>query len=224
MGCIEDLERRFGICEDLFGGLPQENHRALVLREGDLAGLALVDDRLCGIDEVGRGPLAGPVCAGAVILPDDFPFAMLDDSKAMSPKKRDMAYEKITALAVDWAAGWATCDEIGALNILHASLLAMKRAYDALAVRPRIVLADGDKAPLVQCPVFPVVKGDGLIPAIMAASIVAKVARDRVMERLDAVEPQYGFSRHKGYPTEQHRKAIKEYGVSLWARPGFRTA
>jgi len=193
-----------------------------VLREADLVGMRFAAEKLCGIDEAGRGPLVGPVCAAAVILPSDFPCEVLDDSKALSPRKRELAYGLIVDRAVAWAVGWATCGEIGEINILNASLLAMKRAYDALRTKPEVVLVDGNVAPRLDCPdIFPVVKGDALVPAIMAASIVAKVARDSVMERLDRVEPWYGFARHKGYPTAEHRRAIRAYGLSQWARPGF---
>lgn len=177
---------------------------------------------VCGIDEAGRGPLAGPVCAAAVILPEDFPCFLLDDSKALSRARRERAYEVIVSKALDWAVGWATWEEIGRINILQASLLAMKRAYNALSLEPGIVFVDGNKAPRLGCPVHTVVRGDSILPSIMAASILAKVARDRLMLRLDAIEPWYGFARHKGYPTKAHREAIKKTGLSLWARPGFK--
>lgn len=193
------------------------------MREADLLGFDFPPQReICGIDEAGRGPLTGPVCAAAVLLPADFAFGLLDDSKALSPAKRIRAYEAIVSGALDWAVGWATWEEIGRLNILNASLLAMKRAFDALVLEPKMVFVDGNKAPSLGCPVFPLIKGDSLLPSIMAASILAKVARDRLMARLDAIEPQYGFARHKGYPTKAHREAIKKTGLSLWARPGFR--
>lgn len=203
-------------------GWAQTRGGGKVLREADLAGMRFAIEKLCGIDEAGRGPLVGPVCAAAVILPSDFPFDVLDDSKALSPRKRKLAYGLIVDRALAWAVGWATCGEIGEINILNASLLAMKRAYDTLRTRPEVVLVDGNIAPRLDCrDVFPVVKGDALVPAIMAASIMAKVARDSVMERLDRVEPCYGFARHKGYPTAEHRCAIREHGLSQWARPGF---
>jgi len=192
-----------------------------VLREADLFSFDYPLQEICGIDEAGRGPLAGPVCAAAVILPADFPCGMLDDSKALSPSRRERAYEIITKKALDWAVGWATWEEIGRINILRASLLAMKRAYDALSREPRIVFVDGNKAPSLGRDVHPLIKGDSLLPSIMAASILAKVARDRLMKRLDAIEPEYGFARHKGYPTKAHKEAIKKTGLSLWARPGF---
>ena len=187
-----------------------------------MAGFDYPVSEVCGIDEAGRGPLAGPVSAGAVILPEGFPFDLLDDSKALSPSRRERAYEAIVAGAIDWAVGWATWEEIGRINILAASLLAMKRAYGALNVEPRIVIVDGNRIPSLRRPSYALLKGDSLIPSIMAASILAKVARDRVMERLDSIEPCYGFARNKGYPTKAHREAIKKTGLSLWARPGFK--
>jgi len=193
-----------------------------VLRESDLTSIVCLGNDVCGLDEAGRGPLVGPVCAAAVVLPDNFSFGLLDDSKALSAAKRELAYQAIVSGAVDWAIGWATWEEIGSLNILHASLLAMRRAFDALDGIPRIAFVDGNKAPSLFCPTFPVIKGDSLIPSIMAASILAKVARDRLMCRLDVLEPVYGFCRHKGYPTKEHRETIKKTGLSLWARPGFK--
>jgi ribonuclease HII len=193
-----------------------------VLRESDLPGFVYLGNDICGLDEAGRGPLVGPVCAAAVILPDSFNYGLLDDSKALSPAKREAAYEAIVSGAVDWAIAWATWEEIGSLNILNASLLAMRRAFGALGERPRIAYVDGNKVPSLSCTTFAVIKGDSLIPSIMAASILAKVARDRLMTRLDVLEPVYGFARHKGYPTKEHRERIKKTGLSLWARPGFR--
>mgnify|MGYP000912434474 FL=1 len=177
---------------------------------------------VCGIDEAGRGPLAGPVCAAAVVLPRGFPCEFLGDSKAMSKARRETVYELITSGALDWAVAWATHEEIGKLNILNASLLAMARAFELIRCEIRIVLVDGNKIPPIKAPCEALVRGDSLVPSIMAASILAKVARDRLMERLDGVQPGYGFSRHKGYPTKAHREAIKKTGPSLWARPGFR--
>lgn len=187
-----------------------------------MAGFDYPISEVCGIDEAGRGPLVGPVSAGAVILPEDFPIELLDDSKALSPSKRERAYEAIVSGALDWAVGWATCEEIGRINILAASLLAMKRAYGALSLKPRLVIVDGNRVPSLGRPAYALIKGDSILPSIMAASILAKVARDRVMERLDSIEPCYGFARNKGYPTKAHREAIKKTGLSLWARPGFR--
>ena len=193
-----------------------------VLREADLEGMEFLGDSVCGIDEAGRGPLAGPVCAASVILPWDFPIGVLDDSKALSPARREKAYSIIVSGALDWAVGWATHDEIGELNILAASLLAMRRSFLALSCRPSLVLVDGNRLPELPAKTIAVIKGDSLVPAIMAASILAKVARDRLMDRLDKIEPCYGFSSNRGYPTVAHRVAIKKTGLSLWARPGFR--
>ncbi len=193
-----------------------------ILRKEDLPSiLALPPASVCGIDEAGRGPLAGPVCAAAVILPETFPLGILDDSKVLSHKKREGAYRRIIEEALDWAVAWATWEEIGALNILNASLLAMGRAYEALSLEPAIVLVDGNRPPDLGCPCSALIDGDALHPSIMAASILAKVSRDRMMLRLDAVQPEYGFCRHKGYPTREHRRAIRSYGPSLWERPGF---
>ncbi|PKL05059.1 MAG: ribonuclease HII [Spirochaetae bacterium HGW-Spirochaetae-9] len=187
-----------------------------------MAGFDFPVSGICGIDEAGRGPLTGPVSAGAVILPEAFPIEILDDSKVLSQAGRERAYEVIVAGALDWAVGWATWEEIGRINILAASLLAMKRAYCALSLEPRIVIVDGNRIPQLERPAYALIKGDSILPSIMAASILAKVARDRVMDRLDSIEPWFGFARNKGYPTKAHREAIKKTGLSLWARPGFR--
>ena len=181
---------------------------------------------ICGIDEAGRGPLAGPVTAAAVILPRDFPVALLDDSKRMSARRREEAYQKIIELALDWAVGWATVEEIERLNILGASLKAMERAFAGLTRAPALVVVDGifapnlwmNKAP-VEAATMP--KAAGLIPSVMAASILAKVSRDRFMDELDVLLPEYGFAAHKGYPTPQHREAIERYGATRFHRKGF---
>ena len=198
-----------------------EGKRSLILDEADLRRILRSVRLVCGVDEAGRGPLVGPVCAAAVILPADFPRDLLDDSKALSARKREKVYEVIVEKALDWAVGWATHDEIGTMNVLQASLAAMSRAVALLALRPDIVLVDGNKVPALVYPTAAVIKGDSLVCSIMAASILAKVARDRVMDRLDSVEPEYGFSKHRGYPTLEHRTAIARFGPSLWTRPGF---
>jgi ribonuclease HII len=192
------------------------------LRDGDFGVGIPHGPGICGIDEAGRGPLAGPVAAAAVILPREFPLELLDDSKVLSVAKRERAYVAITHCAIAWAVGWATHQEIGSFNILGASLLAMRRAYLALGIEPELVFVDGNRPPELGRPVATVIGGDALLPSIMAASILAKVARDRVMELLDGVSPEYGFARHKGYPTREHRAAVKRLGPSLWQRPGFR--
>ncbi len=163
---------------------------------------------ICGIDEAGRGPLAGPVTAAAVILPPAFPFELLNDSKRLSEKKRDRAAEVIRSEALAWSVAWVSPRTIDELNIHHASLLAMERAFFSLPLELRegsTVLADGKFAPAVDVPVQSVIGGDSLVFEIMAASILAKTARDAWMIKAAAVYPEWGFERHKGYPTREHR-------------------
>ena len=174
-----------------------------------------------GVDEAGRGPLAGPVCAAAVILDPARPIAGLDDSKRLSERRRDALEPEIKARALAWAVAWASAAEIDALNILKASLLAMSRAVAALDPPPGRVLVDGNRLPVLACPAEAIVGGDGLIPAIGAASILAKVARDRLMCRLDAEYPGYGFAVHKGYPTRAHRDALVRLGPCSEHRRSF---
>ncbi|MDR2792445.1 MAG: ribonuclease HII [Treponema sp.] len=189
---------------------------------------------ICGIDEAGRGPLAGPVCAAAVLLPDDFPVERLNDSKKLNKSKRGIAealiYESAGAV---YGIGWASHEEIDALNILKASLLAMKRAFEALPVEKRRlideVIVDGCYVPdIAGCdgargvPVRALVKADGSVPQVMAASILAKEARDRIMEEYAKQYPQYGYERHKGYPTKLHCERIFQYGPSPIQRKTFR--
>jgi ribonuclease HII len=188
--------------------------------------LSIPVELVCGLDEAGRGPLAGPVTAAAAILPPDFPMALLDDSKRMSARRREEAYQAIVEHALDWAVGWATVEEIERYNILAASLHAMERAFAGLTRVPALVVVDGIFAPnlwmggtYVEAATMP--KADGLIPAVMAASILAKVARDHLMDRLDDLMPEYGFGRHKGYPTKAHRRAIERCGPSRFHRQGF---
>jgi len=166
-----------------------------------------------GVDEVGRGPLAGPVIAAAVILnPDDF-IEGLTDSKLLTPKKRELLSEVIQSRALAFAFGRAEVDEIENINILQASLLAMNRAIAQLKIKPALVLVDGNQCPK-NClyPSKAIIKGDLLIPAISAASIIAKVARDAEMIEYDKLYPGYGFAAHKGYGTQQHRDALKKHG------------
>jgi len=176
----------------------------------------------CGVDEAGRGPLAGPVTASAVILPPDFPLDILDDSKALDPEERTAAAAVIRARAIDWSIGWATTGEIDELNIHNATLLAMRRALLALTVRPSIVLVDGLFCPSCGIPSSAIVKGDAIVPEIMAASIMAKTARDAWMEEYSRIEPAYGFDRHKGYPTPEHRRVVLTVGPSRIQRLSFR--
>ncbi len=174
-----------------------------------------------GVDEAGRGPLAGPVIAAAVILPDDHGLEGLTDSKKLTESRREALAVAIREQAVAWALGRAEVEEIDRLNILQASLLAMQRAVAALDVHPRKVLVDGNRCPDLDCPVEAVVRGDATVPAISAASILAKVARDREMCELDARYPQYQLARHKGYPTRVHLEALAEHGVSVIHRRSF---
>lgn len=170
---------------------------------------------IAGVDEAGRGPLAGPVIAAAVILNPDSPIDGIADSKALSEKSRDRLDREIRSSALAWSIARADVDEIDSLNILQASLLAMKRAVDALSVRPQLVLIDGDRRPdLAGCRVEAIIKGDQLVTEISAASILAKVARDREMMDLDARYPGYGFAQHKGYPTRSHISALDILGIS----------
>jgi ribonuclease HII len=168
---------------------------------------------ICGVDEAGRGPLAGPVCAAAVILDPARPIAGLDDSKKLAPRVRERLAADIRRDALAWSVAWAGVEEIDRLNILQATLLAMRRAVDGLAVPPRRALVDGNRCPALACPAEAIVGGDGKVPAIAAASILAKTARDALMRELDARHPEYGLARHKGYPTVAHLAALRRHGV-----------
>lgn len=176
---------------------------------------------VAGVDEVGRGPLAGPVIAAAVILDKDNKIRGLKDSKAIPEKKRYELAEEIRDKSVAWAIGRAEVAEIDRLNILHASLVAMRRAINALTITPEYILVDGNRCPEVSCSVEAIVKGDQLIPVISAASIIAKVARDNEMLEMENRFPGYGFARHKGYPTRQHIAALDELGPCRIHRRSF---
>jgi ribonuclease HII len=176
---------------------------------------------VAGVDEAGRGPLAGPVAAAAVILDPAEPIAGLDDSKRLSPVRRATLEREIRNRAIAWAVAWADVAEIDALNVLQASLLAMRRAVAALAVAPHQVLVDGNQCPDFGCPALAIVGGDASVAAISAASILAKEARDRELVRLDACYPGYGLSRHKGYPTAAHIEALRRLGPSPVHRSSF---
>ncbi len=169
---------------------------------------------VAGVDEVGRGPLAGDVVTAAVILDPHNPIEGLDDSKKLSEKKRDYFFEEIKEKALSWSINRCSVEEIDQLNILQASLLAMKRAVEALSVQPEHVLVDGNKIPIWSYQAEAVVKGDSRVAAIAAASILAKVTRDREMLAYEEQYPGYGFAKHKGYPTQQHRDAIKALGIT----------
>jgi ribonuclease HII len=210
--------------------LPERGRR--VLRAGDFPDGPPRGPGVCGIDEAGRGPLAGPVSAAAVVLPDGFPVEELGDSKALSAWRRESAYALIVGGSLAWSVAWAYPCEIDELNILGASLLAMRRAYSgmaaALAARdfpaPEAVYVDGNRPPCLGRSCACVVKGDAIVPAIMAASILAKVARDRAMLRYDWLYPEYGYARHKGYPTLEHREACRRLGPSPIQRGSFKYA
>jgi len=177
---------------------------------------------LAGVDEVGRGPLAGPVVTAAVILsPDDPMWGQYRDSKRVAEKKRIRLYHHIRKHAVAYSMGHATVAEIDRLNILHATMLAMRRAVDGLTVKPSNVLVDGNRVPDMAYPVEAVVGGDDSVQEIAAASIVAKVVRDRLMQRLGHVFPVYGFAAHKGYGTKIHLEALRDHGPCEWHRKSF---
>lgn len=172
---------------------------------------------ICGVDEAGRGPLAGAVYAAAVILDANNPIEGLADSKKLSEKKRDLLSVEIKQKALAWAIASCTCQEIDEINILQASLLAMKRAIEAMQaqfnITPHLVQVDGNKCPNISLPCEAIVKGDSKVQAISAASILAKVARDAELYALDKQYPQYGFAKHKGYPTVAHLLALQEHGI-----------
>lgn len=176
---------------------------------------------VCGVDEAGRGPLAGPVFAAAVILPENYSHEILNDSKKLSEKKRDLVYEDIIRDAVCWSVGVATEKEIDDINILNATFLAMKRAVDGLSVRPDLAYIDGNREPKTGVKEITIIKGDGKCMSVAAASIIAKVSRDRFMLQLDKKYPQYQFSKHKGYGTKLHYQMIEQYGVSDVHRKTF---
>ena len=168
----------------------------------------------CGVDEAGRGPLAGPVCAAAVILPPDLEIEGLNDSKKLTEKRREALYDVIIEKAVAYGIAVATEQEIDEINILQATFLAMRRAVEQLSVKPEIALVDGNREPdFGDIPVKTIVKGDSKSANIAAASILAKVTRDRFMVEMDAQYPQYGFAVHKGYGTQKHYAALREHGA-----------
>lgn len=177
---------------------------------------------VAGVDEAGRGPLAGPVCAAAVILDPDRPVEGLNDSKKLSPARREALASLIRERALSWCVAWADVHEIDTLNILQATMLAMKRAVDGLGVRPELILVDGNRTPKgLPAPASAVVKGDARVAAISAASILAKTARDARMAELDKSYPGYGFAAHAGYGTARHVEAIRTLGITPEHRRSF---
>lgn len=176
---------------------------------------------ICGIDEAGRGPLAGPVCAAAVILPEGLEIPGLNDSKKLTDKKRRELFPIIEEQALAYGIGWASQEEIDDINILQATFLAMSRAVEQLNIRPDLALVDGNRAPTLDLPVETVVKGDSLSASIAAASVLAKVSRDDVMLHMAEEYPGYGFEVHKGYGTKAHYEALRTFGPSPIHRRTF---
>jgi len=176
---------------------------------------------VCGVDEAGRGPLAGPVCAAAVILPQGLVIEGLNDSKKLTEKQRDRLYDEIVEKAVSYSIAFGTVEEIEEHNILGATFIAMNRAISGLSVRPQFALIDGNRNKEIEIPSKAVVKGDSKCASIAAASILAKVTRDRYMLEMAEKYPQYAFEKHKGYGTKVHYAALREYGPSEIHRPSF---
>lgn len=177
---------------------------------------------VCGVDEAGRGPLAGPVCAAAVILPENAVIEGLNDSKKLSEKKREALYDVIKEKAIAFCVAYGTLEEIETLNILQATFLAMNRAIDGLTVKPDFALIDGNRVPKdIKIPCETVVKGDGKSMSVAAASVLAKVTRDRLMLEYDKKYPEYDFKKHKGYGTKEHTELIKKYGPCEIHRMSF---
>ena len=192
----------------------------------DQSPLFALPQPIAGVDEAGRGPLAGPVVAAAVILDENRPIAGLADSKTLTPAVRDELTRAIRERAAAWSVAWADSAEIDALNILAATMLAMRRAILGLVIRPASVQVDGNRLPDLRLPGQAlageaIIGGDAFIPAISAASILAKTARDRIMEDMDGLFPEYGFARHKGYGTEAHRNQLQRHGPCAQHRRSF---
>jgi ribonuclease HII len=176
---------------------------------------------LAGVDEAGRGPLAGPVVAAAVILDDQNPIKGLADSKKLTARQRERLYDEIRAKALCCSVAEASVEEIDQINILQATLLAMRRAVEGLRLKPNKVLVDGNRLPVLDILAEAIVQGDSKVQAISAASILAKVHRDRWCETIDRDYPQYGFASHKGYGTAEHMQALKTFGATPWHRQSF---
>ncbi|MCL2210871.1 MAG: ribonuclease HII [Treponema sp.] len=184
---------------------------------------------ICGIDEAGRGPLAGPVCAAAVILSEDFPIKLLNDSKKLTPARRNEARLIIMKKALLWGVGWATHEEIDNINILQASLLAMARAFEDMIKKSSEkkaseninAIVDGTYIPKICVPCVAMIKADAKVPEVMAASILAKTERDIYMDKMAQLYPLYGYEKHKGYPTKAHRQAVLKHGPSPIQRLSF---
>ncbi|MGE6529830.1 ribonuclease HII [Pseudomonas sp. NPDC077382] len=182
---------------------------------------SLVEELVAGVDEVGRGPLCGPVVTAAVILDPRRPIAGLNDSKKLTEGRREALFDEVCEKALAWCIARAEVHEIDRLNILHATMLAMQRAVEGLSVTPRLALIDGNRCPQLAVPSAAVIQGDGQVPAIAAASILAKVSRDREMRALDLCYPGYGLAAHKGYPTPNHLEALQRLGPTIIHRRSF---
>ena len=178
-------------------------------------------DLICGVDEAGRGPLAGPVCAAAVILPRGIEIAGLDDSKKLTDKKREALYDVICENALTYGIAFASVEEIESINILNAAMLAMNRAIEKLTPQPQLALIDGNRNSAINIPSRCVIKGDAKCADIAAASILAKVTRDRLCEEMEKEYPGYGFAKHKGYPTKEHYAALNRLGPCPLHRLSF---
>jgi ribonuclease HII len=182
---------------------------------------SLVEELVAGVDEVGRGPLCGAVVTAAVILDPARPILGLNDSKKLSEARRERLFDEISEKALAWCIGRAEVEEIDSLNILHATMLAMQRAVEGLSVKPKLALIDGNRCPKLAVPSAAVVQGDSKVPAIAAASILAKVSRDREMAALELHYPGYGFAAHKGYATAEHLEALRRLGPTPIHRRSF---
>ena len=178
---------------------------------------------ICGVDEAGRGPLAGPVCAAAVIFPEGLVLDGVDDSKKLTEKKREKLFDIIKQEALAYSIAWASVEEIEEINILNAAMLAMKRAIEGLQIKPDFAMIDGNKTPDIDIPSVPIVKGDAKSQSIAAASILAKVSRDRLMVEMAEKYPEYAFEKHKGYGTKLHRDMLLQYGPCEIHRMSFLT-
>ena len=181
----------------------------------------LVEDLVAGVDEVGRGPLCGAVVTAAVILDPNRPIAGLNDSKKLTEARRERLYDEICEKALSWCIARAEVEEIDELNILHATMLAMQRAVEGLSITPKLAMIDGNRCPQLSMPAEAVVKGDSKVPAIAAASILAKVSRDREMAAFEVQYPGYGIGGHKGYPTPVHLEALDRLGPTPIHRRSF---
>ena len=212
MSLRKSIDRRSGKTPEVVEERPEFIHYQLLIKQGN---------HIAGVDEVGRGPLIGAVVAGAVVLDSARPIEGLTDSKKLSEKRRESLAIEIREKALAWSLGRAEAEEIDQINILNASLLAMKRAVEALSIQLDGAFVDGNRAPDLACSVVTVVKGDLYIPAISAASILAKVARDHEMKAMDLQYPGYGLAGHKGYPTKAHREALQRLGPTPKHRKSF---